>query len=124
VGLVLDVGALIGFERENRAAVGRITRFHEQGHRVVVPAGVVAEVWRDGHRQARLARLLHPTRAEIVPLDDQAARGVGELLRTSGTQDVVDASVVWCARERNAPVLTSDPDDLRRLDPKVDLEPI
>jgi hypothetical protein len=122
MGLVLDAGALIRFEREDRAAVGRITRVHERGERVVVPAGVVAKAWRDGRRLTRIARLLHPSRAEVVPLDDMAAREVGRLLTRSRTRDVVDASVVWCARQRNATVLTSDPDDLRRLDPKIRIE--
>jgi hypothetical protein len=122
MGLVLDVGALIGFEQKDRAAVGFVTRMHEEGQRVVVPAGVVARVWRDGRRQVRLARLLRGQLSEVVALDEVGAREVGELLRRSRTGDVVDASVVWCARKRNAVVLTSDPDDLRRLDPKIRVE--
>jgi hypothetical protein len=122
VRIVLDVGALIGFERDVRSAVAPIATALRRGERVVVPAGVVAQVWRHGKRQARLARLLHTRRSEIVPLDEVAARAVGKMLSDSGTTDVVDASVVWCARKHDAVVLTSDPDDLRRLDPKVRVE--
>jgi predicted nucleic acid-binding protein len=121
MGVVLDAGALIAFEREDRAAVYWINRIKQRGDEFVVPAGVVAQVWRDGRRQARLARLLRWNRSEVVALDDDAARAVGYLLGRAGTADVVDASVVWCARQRDAVVLTSDPDDLRRLDPKVRL---
>jgi hypothetical protein len=35
----------------------------------------------------------------------------------TGTSDVIDASVVIVARERNDNIVTSDADDLRRLDP-------
>lgn len=121
MGIVLDAGALIAFEREDRSAVRRIARAEERREQLIVPSGVVAQVWRNGRRQARLARLLRPQRSEIVPLDDTSARAVGYLLGRARTADVVDASVVWCARQRDAVVLTSDPDDLRRLDPKVRL---
>ncbi|MDQ6928323.1 MAG: hypothetical protein M3159_06625 [Actinomycetota bacterium] len=40
--------------------------------------------------------------------------------RTSGTSDVVDASVVIVARQRGLRVLTSDVDDMRRLDSGLD----
>ena len=54
---------------------------------------------------------------EIIPLDDQLARSCGELCGASYTSDAVDASVVILARERRDPIITSDPHDLRRLDP-------
>jgi hypothetical protein len=34
---------------------------------------------------------------------------------------VVDASVVLLARSHGAPIVTSDPDDLLRIDPKAQL---
>jgi hypothetical protein len=122
--VVLDVGALLGIVRGNRRVGVVVKRSLERGERFVVPAGVVAQLGRGRLHQEPLARLLHPTRAEIVPLDTRAARGVGMLLRRSGTQSVVVASVVWCARQRNAVVLTSVPDALRRIDPHVDVEVI
>jgi hypothetical protein len=33
-----------------------------------------------------------------------------------GTSDVIDASVVICARRQNGPIATTDADDLRHLD--------
>jgi hypothetical protein len=40
-----------------------------------------------------------------------------------GTSDVIDATVVLCARARGHRVVTSDPDDLRRLDSAIPLIP-
>jgi hypothetical protein len=85
------------------------------------PAGVVAQVWRDGSRQARLARLLGSGAIQVQALDREEAQGAGAVCGKSGTRDVVDASVVLLARRLRAPVVTSDPDDLRRIDPKLEL---
>lgn len=116
-GLTLDAGALIGFERNDRTVVALVARSFAHGHALAVPAGVVAQVWRDGRRQARLARLLGASEVEIAVLDDQGARHAGQLCGVKGTDDIVDASVVLCARARKHRIVTSDPVDLRRLDP-------
>jgi hypothetical protein len=46
-----------------------------------------------------------------------AARTVGLLCARTGHDDVIDASVALCAKERRHAVVTSDPDDLSRIDP-------
>jgi hypothetical protein len=120
-GLTLDVGALIAFERNDRRLVALIARSLERRHSIAVPAGVVGQVWRDGRRQARLARLLGAPQVEIEDLDDRRARHAGQLCGVRGTTDVIDASVVLCARARGHRIATSDPDDLRRLDPAAHL---
>lgn len=120
-GAVLDAGALVGFERNNRRVVAIVARALHHGDPLVVPAGVVAQVWRDGGRQVRLARLLGSPLCEVAALDDHAARASGQLCGVSETADVVDASVVVIARRRALRVLTSDVNDLRRLDPRLDL---
>ena len=74
----------------------------------------MAQVWRGGP-QHRLSKLLKAV--EVQPLDVAAARAVGTLLAATGTSDIVDAHVVLVARQHRAVILTSDPDDLRRLDP-------
>jgi predicted nucleic acid-binding protein len=43
------------------------------------------------------------------------------LLAASGTADIADAHVVICARRAAQRIATSDPDDLRALDPSVDV---
>jgi hypothetical protein len=55
---------------------------------------------------------------DIAPLDEHIARSCGELCGAKGTSDVIDASVVLLAREHHDIIVTSDVDDLRRLDPK------
>ncbi|MGZ4189221.1 MAG: PIN domain-containing protein [Actinomycetota bacterium] len=120
-GATLDAGALIAFERRKRTAVAFVARALEQRQRLAVPAGVVAQVWRDGARQARLVRLLGSDLVEIVSLDDETARAVGQLCGVTGATDIVDASVVLCARQRGHDVLTGDTADLRRIDPRLRL---
>jgi len=118
-GLTLDTGGLIAFERHDRRTVALISRTIAHGHSLAVPAGAVGQVWRDGRRQVRLARLLGATEVDVVPLDDQAARDAGQLCGVRRTSDVIDASVVLCARSRGHRIATSDPEDLRRLDPNL-----
>jgi hypothetical protein len=84
-----------------------------------MPSGVVGQVWRDGRVQAALARFLRVPEVEIVPLGDQLARSCGELCGAAGTSDVIDASVVIVARQRRDVIVTSDSDDLRRLDSRA-----
>ena len=120
-GLTLDAGALIAFDRNDRTVVVLLARALEHELDLVVPAGVVAQAWRNGRLQARLARLLAAPEVEIEALDDTRARGAGQLCGVTGTADVVDASVVLCARRRKHKIVTSDADDLRRLDARVQL---
>ena len=120
-GLTLDAGALIAFERADRRItllLGLALRYRLE---IVVPAGVVAQVWRDGRRQARLARLLGDDNVEVDVLDDQRARAAGQLCGVRRTTDIVDASVVLCARARKHRIVTSDPDGLAHLDPAASL---
>lgn len=120
-GLILDAGALIAFEKNDRTLVALLVRALELGLPLAVPSGVVGQVWRDGRRQARLARLLGADEVEVEPLDDERARAAGQLCGVTGTNDVIDASVVLCARARGDRIVTSDPDDLSLLDPKAKL---
>ncbi len=45
----------------------------------------------------------------------------GQLCGLRGTSDVIDASVVLCARRRKHRILTSDVSDLTHLDPSIAL---
>ena len=82
-----------------------------------MPAGVVGQAWRDGRVQVTLGRFLRSEEVTIIPLDKQMARACGELCAAASSPDVIDASVVIVARERRDLIVTSDPSDLRRLDP-------
>ena len=116
-GIVLDTGALIALDRGDKRMIALLDRALTQGRTFRVPAGVVGQAWRDGRVQVVLGRFLRSQEVEIVPLDDQLARSCGELCAASNSLDVIDASVVILARERRDPIVTSDPSDLRRLDP-------
>lgn len=119
-GLTLDAGALIALDRGDRAMVLLVKRAREAKVTLALPAGALGQAWRDGSRQALLARLVSATDAvEIVPLDARTAREAGQLCGVTRTSDVIDASVVLCARARGHAIATSDAGDLRRLDPRL-----
>lgn len=115
--LVLDAGALIALDRNDRGAWAMLRVAADDASTVQVPAGVIAQAWRDGRRQALLARAL--SHCDEVPLDGVVARAAGLLCGRSGTTDVIDASVALAAtgvaRHGDVAIVTSDPDDLRRL---------
>jgi predicted nucleic acid-binding protein len=101
--------------------IALLRRALAQGRAFRVPSGVVGQSWRNGRVQVTLARFLRSEEVEIVPLDDQLARSCGELCGAAGASDVIDASVAIVARERQDLIVTSDPDDIRRLDPAAQL---
>ena len=117
--LVLDAGALIAVERGDRATAALIEAGRQDGHAIVVPAAVVAQTWRDGPRQARVARLLNAREVTIEPLTGAAARATGRLCGAADTSDAVDGSVVIVARRYKATVISSDRADLVRIDPTL-----
>ncbi len=112
MNLVLDAGALIGIDRDDRRTAGLIELGRRSGAALVTSAPVVAQAWRGSARQARLARLLAMIDVRGVHLAD--ARAAGELLAATGTADVVDALVALLSVPGDQ-LLTSDPDDLRSL---------
>jgi hypothetical protein len=122
-GFTLDTGSLIALERGDEVVDALIQRVGEMPDAIIhIPAGVAAQAFRDGRRQVRLTRLFKHPQTRVVPLDTRTAFVVGLLLGRRDCSDVVDASVVVCARTHDQGVVTSDPDDLRRLDPQLRLE--
>ena len=118
-GMTMDAGALIAVDRNERRVLVLLARARETGSRVTVPASALAQAVRRPERQGRLARLIRQPTTDVVPLDRVDATNVGRLLAASGTSDVVDAHVVICARRARQQAVTSDPDDLRALDPTL-----
>ncbi len=112
MGLVLDTGALIAFERGDRQVGALVEVTRRRKDRVVTSSGCVAQAWRDDTRQVLLARLLAGTTEQ--PLHPGGSRAVGELCAASGTSDVIDAHLALLAHDHDS-VLTSDPGDLRVL---------
>jgi predicted nucleic acid-binding protein len=122
-GVVLDAGAFIAAERRDRVMTELARRFAEDETPLVTSAGVVAQVWRGGSRaQVPIAFLLR--RTTVVDLTQPVAKVIGRMLGATRTRDPIDAHVVLLARERGWPVLSSDPDDLRRIDPTLVVETI
>ncbi len=111
--LILDAGAFLAAERGDREVLARVKRELGAGRTPVTNGGVVAQVWRGGHgRQAPVARLL--AGVHVAPIDDRLGRGAGMLLARTDSFDAIDASLVCLAGDGDD-ILTSDPDDLRKL---------
>ena len=120
-GVTLDAGALIALDRGDRRVIVLLARARETGATVTIPATALAQAIRRPRTQARLARLARQPTTDLVALDGPDATSVGILLAASRTSDIVDAHVVVCGRRSKQPILTSDPGDLRRLDPAAAL---
>jgi predicted nucleic acid-binding protein len=111
--LVLDAGALVAVDHDDRAMVARLRIAYTSGLELRTTGAVVAQVWRDpGGRQANLARLLRAV--DVVPVDDRLGREAGVLLGLARADDAVDATVAAIAA-RGDRIVTSDPDDIARL---------
>ena len=119
--MTFDAGGLIALDRNDRGVVVLLARSAELGARVTVPATALAQAIRQPARQARLAKLVRQPTTDIVPLNGPDATSVGVLLAASRTTDIVGAHVVICARRTRQAIVTSDPADLRRLDPTAAL---
>ena len=118
-GVTFDAGGLIALEGNDRRVLSLVAMALEQGDEIVIPATALAQVIRNPARQVRLWRLIQRSRTEVVPLDYGYAQAVGALLSRTGTADIADAHVVLSAQKAGHAVITSDPNDLRRLDPKL-----
>jgi hypothetical protein len=111
--LVLDAGALVAVDRDDRAMIARLRVAQQNALELRSNAMVVAQVWRDRKgRQANLARLLQAV--DVRGVDQRDGRQAGLLLAATGTADAIDATVVLLAAPGDR-ILTSDPDDLTRL---------
>ena len=117
----MDAGGLIALERNDRRVLVLLARARETRSRVTIPATALAQAIRQPERQARLARLVRQPTTDTVALDRVDATNVGRLLAASTTTDIADAHVVICARRTRQRVVTSDPEDLRALDPTTRL---
>lgn len=112
MNIVLDTGGLIGIERDDRRVAGLVELGRRAGATLVTVAPAVAQAWRGGARQARLARWLSMIDVRVTGLPE--AKAAGELLAASSTRDAVDALVALVAVPGDQ-LLTSDPEDLKAL---------
>ena len=110
--LVLDAGALIALERDDRSVWVALKNAALSDDDVIVPSTALAQVWRGSRNQARLSLALQHC---VVAPFDTIVRRVGELCGQAGTSDICDAHVAWVAATQGDVLYTSDPSDLRRL---------
>ena len=111
--MILDAVVLIAVDRDEPDAKDFIEAARVEGEPLRTTAPVVAQVWRDGSRQARLSRFL-PT-LDVRPFTTEHISLVGTLLRHSGASDVVDAHLVACAIHLDETIISSDLNDFTRL---------
>ncbi len=106
---VLDAGALIALERNDRSMWAALKAAVLAGDDVLVPTSALAQVWRGTAKQSRLGQALqHCVRASF----DDRANQIGELCGRTHTSDVCDAHVALVAAALADVLYTSDPDDL------------
>jgi rRNA-processing protein FCF1 len=122
--VVLDTGALIAFLRGDAKMRALVREALKTRARLVIPAGVLGQAWRGAARQVPLRALVKMPTTIVPSLDQVLAEAAGVLCGRVGSSDVIDASVVLVARRERAVVVTSDVQDLRRLDPSLPVERI
>ena len=110
--VIYDAAVFVAADRNDRRAWAEHKARLELGVVPSVPAPVVAQVSRSP-QQAQLRRFL--AGCVVVPLGESEAHDAGRLLDKSRTTDVVDAAVVTIALRLKTMILTSDPDDIKRL---------
>ena len=123
-GITFDAGGLVALDRNDRRVLALVVRAAERGLRVTVPATALAQAMRNPSRQARLSRMIRQAGTDLVALTGPDATAVGMLLAGTGTADIVDAHVVWCAVRAGQAVVTSDPTDLKRIAPDLTVLPV
>ena len=111
--LVLDAGALIALERNDRAMWRRLKSALQRNEITVTHGGVLGQAWRGrGPRGARLAVAL--ASVDVRSLDEDLGKRSGELLARTKKNDVIDAALVLISTDGDV-IATSDPDDLEPL---------
>ena len=112
MSLVLDSGALIALDKNDRAMWRRLKGALVAGDPPRSHGGVIGQVWRG--RGASRAAGPGAAAIDVVPLDETLGRAAGVLLGRTRQHDVIDAALVLLTTDGDD-LLTSDPDDLEPL---------
>ncbi len=112
-GVTYDKGALVAADHNDRRMWSLHAGFLAEEVSPTVPTPVLAEAWRGGARQARLARFLALCETEVLSVEQ--ARAIGELAGKSGHHDIVDVAVVEGAIRRHDAIVTSNPTHISRI---------
>lgn len=121
MAVVLDSGFLIALERRDIFCISVVEDIQNSEIITYVPAGVLAQVWRGTARQHPISKLLQSKTVVVVAADEITAKQIGRILAKSGTSDPIDAHVALLAKELDAIVYTSDPDDIAAIDSTIRL---
>ena len=109
--MILDAGFLISIDRSERSAHAFLAAAGRSETVLHTTHPVVAQVWRNGSRQARLSAFLKTI--TIHPFED--GRPVGRLLAQTDASDVIDSHLVIIAVRLGHDILTGDPHDIATL---------
>jgi len=113
MALILDSGALIALERNDRGMWRRLKSALLLHEIPVTHGGVVGQIWRGkGARSALLARAL--AGLDVRGIDEALGKRSGELLARAKKNDVIDAALVLLSVDGDT-IVTSDPGDLAPL---------
>ena len=110
--VVLDAGALIAIDRDDRRVAAMLLLARREGAVLVTSAPIVGQVWREGSKQSLLARTL--AMIDVQPTDVDDAKRAGEVMKATRTTDVVDSLFALLVSHGDQ-VLTSDPGDIAEL---------
>ena len=112
-GVTYDTGALVAADHNDRRMWALHAGFLAEEISPSVPAPVLAEAWRDGSRQASLARFM--ALCTVEPMSEQHAKTVGLLAGKAGHSDIVDVTVAEGAIRRHDAILTSNHTHIRKI---------
>jgi predicted nucleic acid-binding protein len=123
-GFTFDAGALIALERRTAFMLGILAEGLAGTVEVVIPRTVIAQVWRGTARQANINPLIKTGRGRAAPvsideLTDERAKEIGIRIGETSHPGIVDVHVAVVAGERGHAVVTSDDDDIARVDPDL-----
>jgi predicted nucleic acid-binding protein len=112
--LALDSGALVTAEKDQRVEA-IIRKWLREGARLLIPAPAIAESIRGGPKDAAANRLIKAVN-HVANTTEAIARDAGARLGTTASAATLDALIVATSEAYLATdILTTDPDDIRRL---------
>jgi predicted nucleic acid-binding protein len=112
VRVILDAGAFVAIDRDDRAVVAMLQRLQQRKIPLLTSGAVVAQVYRNGSRQANLARTL--AGVTVLPVDRAVGKHIGILLGRAQGADVVDGHVAMLTSNGDR-VFTNDRRDIEIL---------
>lgn len=112
--MIFDAGVFIALENpaQRRVVLELVRTMRADGVRPVTNEAVLAQAWRDPATQVPMTLLVRA--CDVHPFGDSQV--IGRRCAASGTGDVVDGSLAVLASQLGERILTTDPDDMRRLD--------